>query len=192
MEEVSWARSVTNAFNRILAVRIRPRSGSKWSRVLWDASSMIISRKSVTAVAGACSSCRRNAVNARFRRSSDTFVGMAPPCGTAGTTLAVLTMGEETLDLLNEPVELDRLGIVVVASCLERLFTVPAHGVGRQADHGNVAHRIVGFDASGRLPSVHHRKTHIHEDDVRLFAARHFDTLLSIHGEYHHVTTAAE
>src|SRR5262245_9399181 len=120
--------------------------------------SMMISRKSVTALAGACNSCRRKAVNARFRRSSDTFVDKTAPPPMRGTTLSILALAQELLHLANEAVELDRFCIVVVASCFERLFAVPAHGVSCQPDHRHVAHRIVGFNTSGRLPSIHDRK----------------------------------
>ena len=47
---------LTNAFKWMLAVRIRSRSESRWSISRRRASSMMMSRKSVTAVAGACTS----------------------------------------------------------------------------------------------------------------------------------------
>src|SRR5215831_7281708 len=67
--------------------------------------------------------------------------------------LAVLALTQKPLDLPDQAIELDRLGIVVVTSGVERLFAVPAHRVSRQPDYRHVAHRIVGFDPSGRLPT---------------------------------------
>ena len=133
---------------------------------------MIMSRKSVTAVAGACTSWRRNAVKARFRRSSSTVLDKAPPWVRVAAATAAFRRAEQPLDLADQAVEFDRLGIVIVAAGLDRLFAVAAHGVRRQPDHRHAARGIVGLDASGRLPPVHDGQAHVHQDDVGLFAAR--------------------
>ena len=74
----SWMRPFTNAFSCTLAPRMRSRSASRLSGCEPRASSMIMSRKSVTAVAGAWTSWRRNAVKARLRRSSGGLDKAAP------------------------------------------------------------------------------------------------------------------
>ena len=42
--------------------------------------------------------------------------------------------------------------------------------------------RIVGFDAPGRFPSVHHRHAQIHQDEIGSFLFRFHDALGAIHG----------
>src|SRR5262249_42068322 len=108
------------------------------------------------------------------------------------TLPAVAARCEKTLDLLYESLELDRLGIVLVAPCGERLLAVAAHGVRGQTDDRHVMCVAVGLDASRFLPAIGLGKAEVHENDVRLRAARHLDALLSIKGAYHLVTASAE
>src|ERR1700684_2402007 len=97
----------------------------------------------------------------------------------------------EALDLADETVELHRFGIVIVTAGLDRLFTVPGHGVRRQPDYRHASGGIIGLDATGRLPAVDDRQAHVHQNDVGPFAAGQIDALLPVHGE-HHLKAAAD
>src|SRR3974377_928247 len=164
----------------MLALRIRLRSASMLSDCLLRASSMIMSRKSVTAVAGAWTSCRRNAVNARLSRSSDALSLL--PHGTARMGLA-FPGAEKALHLANKSIDFCGVGIVVIASGLDRLFSITAHGVRGEPNYRHSPRGVVSLETSSRFPALHYRETHIHQDDGRLLAVSEVDPLFAVRCE---------
>src|SRR5262249_28091522 len=100
-------------------------------------------------------------------------------------TMLVLVPVEQAVDLAEQAIDLYRLAIVIVAPGLHRLVAVAAHGMSREPDHPDSAHRAVRLESPGCPPPVHHRQAHIHEDDVGLFAARKVYPLLSVRREHH-------
>src|SRR5215470_10625642 len=95
----------------------------------------------------------------------------------AGELLAVR---QQTPHGRNQPIELDRLGIELVAAGGERLFPGSAERVRRERDDRDVARLRVGLEPPRRLPSVDHRHLQIHEDDVGPLGKRHGAALLAV------------
>ena len=69
-----------------------------------------------------------------------------------------------------QPRQLDRLGVVVVAAGLQRADPVAHHGVRGQGDDRDVPGRGVRLQQPGRLPAVDLGQVHVHEDQVRQLA----------------------
>ena len=80
---------------------------------------------------------------------------------------------------------IDRLRQVPVHAGRQVSLAIPGHGMGGQPDHRHAAGRVIGLDPARRLPAVDNRQTHIHKDNVGLFAAGKIDALLPIDREYH-------
>jgi hypothetical protein len=92
---------------------------------------------------------------------------------------------KQALDFTDETVELHWLGVIVIATCLDCLFTVSAHGMSREADHPHTACGTIRLDAAGRLPPVDNWRAHVHQDDVGPLAVRKIDALLPVNREHH-------
>jgi hypothetical protein len=55
-----------------------------------------------------------------------------------GCHATLLATGEQDRDLFQEARQLYWLGVVVIASCRDRLFAIAGHCMGRERDHGNI------------------------------------------------------
>jgi hypothetical protein len=87
---------------------------------------------------------------------------------------------EQALDLVQEPRQLDRLGIEIIATRGHGLFTVLHQGMGGERDDRDRAGRGIGLDPARRLPAVYDRQTHVHQDQIRFLAHRHSDALAAV------------
>src|SRR5262245_59491336 len=97
---------------------------------------MIMSRKSETATAGACTSCLKYAVTARLKRSSDALAdkGLSPWARDfsenrhrrSGSTRGGLKQGG---NLAKQARHFDWLGVVIFAANFHRLFAIAGHRV---------------------------------------------------------------
>src|SRR6516164_4383613 len=74
--------------------------------------------------------------------------------------------GQGLFDLGQQAVELDGLGVEIVAAGGERLLAVAGHRVCAERDDRNVARRRIGLEAARRLPAVDLRQIEIHQDQV--------------------------
>src|SRR5216684_382881 len=87
---------------------------------------------------------------------------------------------ELRLDLLEQPGEIDGLGVEVVAARCDRLLPVARHGVRGERDHRDRAGLRGGLDPAGRLPAVQARQAHVHQDERGRLRARHRHPLLAV------------
>ena len=89
---------------------------------------------------------------------------------------------KQVLYFYQEPFEIPRFGVEVVAAGFTCLGLVRFHGMRGQGDDGNVTGGIVRFQSASGFPTVDFREAHIHEDEVGLLAAGHVDALLPVDG----------
>jgi hypothetical protein len=85
--------------------------------------------------------------------------------------------------LREKPRQLNRPGVIVIASRFDRFFAVAC--VRRQPDDGNVLEIRVRLQAPGRLPTVH-------QNQIRRFGPGQLDPHFSVDGHQHFVTSAFE
>src|SRR5262249_53094092 len=101
---------------------------------------MIMSRKSETAAAGACTSCLKYALTARLKRSSDALANKGLSPWAASQLLAFSEKRhrrsssardrlEQRRNLAKQTRDFDRLGIVIFATHLHRLLAIAGHRV---------------------------------------------------------------
>src|SRR5258707_9518674 len=83
-------------------------------------------------------------------------------------------------DLLEQPGEIEGLGVEVVAPRRHRLLPVARHGVRGQRDHRDRAGLGGRLDPAGRLPAVQARQAHVHQDEGGRLRARHRHPLLAV------------
>ena len=65
-----------------------------------------------------------------------------------------------------------------------RLLAVAFHRMRGQRDHRNRLGRVIGLESARRLPAVHHRQAHVHQDEIGLLARRHVDAFLAVHRDH--------
>src|SRR6266436_8879984 len=87
---------------------------------------------------------------------------------------------ELRLDLLEEPGEIDGLGVEVVAARRHRLLPVARHGVRGERDHRDRPRLRGRLDLSGGLPAVQSREAHVHQDERGRLRAGHRHSLLAV------------
>ena len=92
---------------------------------------------------------------------------------------------EELPDLPQQALELDRLGIELVASGLDGFFARAGKRMRRQRDHGDVAGARVAFQPPRRFPAVDHRQVEVHQDQVRLVLERGRAALFAVLRDQH-------
>src|SRR5437764_695410 len=73
---------------------------------------------------------------------------------------------EQALDLPQQPRQLDRLGVEVVAPRRQRFLTVAAHRIGRQGDNGYVPSVLFSLELARRRPAIQHRQAEIHQNHI--------------------------
>src|SRR5687768_7392844 len=89
---------------------------------------------------------------------------------------------EEPLDLRHDRARLARLREIAVAAHLHRLLPVRREGVGGERDDGDPAGLGVVLEHLRCLPPVDDRDRDVHQDQVRLLAARLRDPLFPVEG----------
>src|SRR5262245_23450885 len=89
-------------------------------------------------------------------------------------------VGEDAANGCDQPVELDRLGVKLVAPCRERLFALTGERMRGQRDDGDVAGLRTALEPSCSFPAVDHGHFQVHQDDIRALANRHCAALLAI------------
>ena len=99
-----------------------------------------------------------------------------------GSTHGGRGLRKERPDLLEEPGEVDRLRIEVVAARRQRPGALALHGVGRERDDGDGASPCRRLQPPRSLPAVQNRQTQVHEDERRRLAGGHGDALLAVPG----------
>src|SRR6516162_8057142 len=164
---------------------------------------MMMSRKSETAAAGACTSCLKYAVTARLKRSSDALAdkGLSPWAARqllafsenrhhrSGSTRGRL---EQSRNLAKQTRDFDRLGIVIFATHFHGLLAIAGHRVRGERDHRDPPSGIVGLDPARCLPTVDHWQAHVHQDEVGPLRERHIGALLPVHRDRDLVAVAGE
>lgn len=93
-----------------------------------------------------------------------------------------LSRSKKGLDRVQEGVHVDGLGQVVDASGRKGFFPVSLHGVGAEADDGDVPQGVVPFQGAGRLQAVHARQLYVHEDEVGPGLPRRAEAFLRVKG----------
>lgn len=112
-----------------------------------------------------------------------TFCYVGPPTG-------LPSRFEQGIDLFQQLGEIDRLGMIIIAPCLDRLLTVARHGVRGQGDDWRFLGLRVGFDGLRRGPTVHHRQIHIEQDDIGRGRFCAVDALFAIVGHHYRMAAA--
>src|SRR5215471_1701722 len=102
------------------------------------------------------------------------------------------SFGQDSLDLFQQALKFDRLGIVIVASRLDRFFSIPHHRMGSKRDDRYRLSFGCRFKPARRFPAVQHRQTHIHQDQVRNLQSCHRHALFTIQSDGDLVTTSFE
>src|SRR2546430_1359557 len=96
-----------------------------------------------------------------------------------------MSLPQQRLDLLQQPRQIDRLGIEVIAPRGERLLAVAGHRIGREGNDGNVAGLPCGLDLPRGLPAIEHRKAEIHQYDVGPLACGELHAARAVAGDHH-------
>src|SRR5439155_8189832 len=96
---------------------------------------------------------------------------------------------QQGVDFRQQLWQVHRFGFVIVATRRERLFFVAGHGMGRERDDRNGTGLDGGLDLAGGFPPVHHRQTHVHQNEVGTFRFGQGDTRAAVFGEDHSVAT---
>src|SRR5262245_37092857 len=99
---------------------------------------------------------------------------------------------QQRLNFLQQPRELYRLGVEVVAAGGKRLLAFADHRVRGERDDRNAPRLRRAFQSPGRLPSIHDRETQIHEDQIRMLRIGECDALCAIGCGQDRVTEASE
>src|SRR5262245_16930740 len=93
---------------------------------------------------------------------------------------ASLVICEQPPQRRDQPLELDRLGVELVAAGGERLFAGARERMRRERDDRDVARLRVLLQSPRRLPAVDHRHFEIHQDNVGALGERHGAALLAV------------
>src|SRR6516162_8329743 len=93
----------------------------------------------------------------------------------AGGGLGRGLRGQGPLDLGEQAIEFDGLGVEIVAAGGERLLAVARHCVRAQCDNRYVTRRRVGLEPPRRLPAVDLRQVQIHQDQIGPLGRRYCD-----------------
>src|SRR5262249_12350833 len=84
---------------------------------------------------------------------------------------------QQRSDLLDQLLELNRLGLEVVAAGGERLVAALLRNVGGHDDDGDTLRFRLVLQAARRLPAVQPRKPQVHDDEIGLQGLRPVDSL---------------
>src|SRR5690606_5513726 len=112
--------------------------------------------------------CRRRLSISRFRSLSSTTSSRPANCFIRSF------LPGKILDFFKKSIKVDWLCFVLVAANLTCALTILCHGVRTKSYDRDVTGGFAGFKLSGRIPAVHYRQTHIHENDVGL----HFNSFI--------------
>src|SRR5262249_17509126 len=93
---------------------------------------------------------------------------------------SALARGEHPAQSRDQSIELDGLGVELIAAGGQRLFPFPGKRVGRKRDDRYVARLRIILEPPRCLPAVYHWHLQIHQDDVGAFAQRHRAALLAV------------
>jgi hypothetical protein len=91
--------------------------------------------------------------------------------------------GEQLFNFLDKSRQVQGLAIVVIAAGLKRHFAIASHRVRRKRNDRDRRGGRVRLDPPCRLPPVHDRQAHIHEDEIRPFRNGEFHARLSVFGK---------
>ena len=121
-----------------------------------------------------------DAIEAFIRGFEQRFERDKIGCGLCHTSTLEGRFGQQGPDFRKKARELDRLGVIVVTTGIERALPVARHGVRSQRDHRNRARLRVRLDLPRRLPAINHRQAHVHQDEIGLERMRQFQTFASV------------
>src|SRR5215467_6408184 len=102
------------------------------------------------------------------------------------------SFGQDSLDLFQQALKFDRLGIVIVASRLDRFFSISHHRMGGKRDDRNGSGFRRRFKQARRFPTIQHGQAHIHQDQVRRLQSCHRHALFTIQRDGDLVTAPFE
>src|SRR5215831_13890679 len=94
-------------------------------------------------------------------------------------------LDKQLINFVQQSIEVDWLGIEVVASDGERLLTRTRHGVRSQRNDRNIVGQGIAFKPTSGLPAVHNRQVEVHQNQVRELGDSHLTTSVSISGHQH-------
>src|SRR5262249_53511423 len=80
----------------------------------------------------------------------------------------------------DQPIELDRLGVELVAPRRERLFALAGERMRGQRDDGDVAGLRIALEPSRGFPAIDDRHFEVHQDYIRALTNRHRAALLAV------------
>src|SRR2546423_1588033 len=104
------------------------------------------------------------------------------PAIMAGCSLADSRL-KQGFDFSQQTRQLDWLGVKIIAAGLARFLFVIGHSVSGQSNDWNKPSGFVGFQTARSFPTVDYRQTHVHEDDIRTFEARFFNSFGAVERE---------
>src|SRR5262245_58408144 len=107
------------------------------------------------------------------------------PYAQSGSFLVLLPAGEDAPQRRDQPIELDRLGVELVASGGERLLARAGERMRGERDDRNVARVRIALEAARGLPAVDARHFKVHQHDVRPLGGGHLAPLLAVLGGEH-------
>src|SRR5215208_5614170 len=116
----------------------------------------------------------------------------ARPAGSGRRSWCGLLLPQKGLHLGEQTREFYGLGVVVVAARLHGLLPVTRHCMGRQGNDRDSLRLGARFELPRGLPTIHHRQTHVHQDQIWRLRASHLNTLFTIDGYEHLVLPAGQ
>src|SRR5262245_55937172 len=125
--------------------------------------------------------CASVGATSRRRRASG---ASRHPSGTL-SRLLLLAAGENPPQRRHQAIELDRLGLELVASGGERLLARTGERMRGERNDRNVTRVRIALEAARGLPAVDARHFKVHQHDVRPLGGGHLAALLAILGGEH-------
>jgi hypothetical protein len=92
---------------------------------------------------------------------------------------------KQAFNLLQQPRQLHRLGVVVVAARLEAPIPIGRHCVRGEADDRDAFGFRRGLELARGLPTIQNRQAHVHQDEIGLFRSGQAHALLAVARDQH-------
>ena len=73
---------------------------------------------------------------------------------------------EKALNLREQAIQLNRLGVVIIAACRHGFLPIARHGMRRQGDHWDGPGFRLRLEPSRGFPAVQNWQAHVHQDQV--------------------------
>src|SRR5262245_49797316 len=92
----------------------------------------------------------------------------------------LLARRENAPKCLDQPIELDWLGIELVTPCSERLFTLASQCMCGESYDRDIARCLTALQPPRSFPSIDHRHFEVHQDEIRLLRCGHLAALFAV------------